>query len=103
MNVATYRPPARSVVVAAMAAALTLAVGACRRSGDGSRPATLNQASSQVMGNTAGATGTPGQSDAAQRAAGAQASGPAAAASPPPVTSTPGTSGGSSGAAGAGY
>ena len=103
MNLATYRPPARSVLAAAMAAALIMGFGACRRAGDGSRPSTLNQASSSVMGNTAGVTGTPGQSDAAQRAAGAQASGPAAAASPPPVTSTPGASGGSSGAAGAGY
>lgn len=103
MNAAIHRQPVRSMLAVAMAAALIAGIGACRRTDDGSRPTTMNPASSQVMGNTAGAAGTPGRSDAAQRADRAPASEPAATASPPPVSSTPGASGGSSGAAGAGY
>ena len=65
------------MLAVAMAAALIAGVGACRRTDDGSRPTTMNPASSQVMGNTAGAAGTPGRSDAAQRADRAPASEPA--------------------------
>jgi hypothetical protein len=95
------------MLVAATAVALLAATGACRRADEGGPSNTMNPASSEVMGNTAGVTGTPGQSDAAQRADHAPASAPATASPPPvattpPVASTPGTSGSSSGAAGAG-
>jgi hypothetical protein len=52
------------------ALSLLAGVGACRRADEGGKPTTMNPASSEVMGNTAGATGTPGQSDAAKRAQG---------------------------------
>ena len=103
MNATPGRNAARSMLAAAAAVALIAGVGACRRADDGGRPTTMNPASSEVMGNTAGVSGTPGQSDAARRADRAPASEPAMAASPPPVTSTPGASGGASGAAGAHY
>lgn len=62
---------------AAAALACALACAGCKRENEGERPQTMNPASSQVMSNSAGMSGTPGQSDAAQRA---QASSPAASA-----------------------
>lgn len=101
MNAAIRSRRARSILAVATAAAMLVGVGACRRADEGGKPTTMNPASSEVMGNTAGVTGTPGQSGAAERASGSLASEPAAAASAVPVTSTPGATGGASGAASA--
>lgn len=72
------------------AAALLCAVasGACKRVNEGEHPQTMNPASSEVMSNSAGANGTPGESDAASRVheapPGTSVVSPAA-----PVTTTP--------------
>ncbi|HKT96641.1 MAG TPA: hypothetical protein VJS30_08910 [Paraburkholderia sp.] len=50
------------------ACALVLGFTACRRANEGERPQTTNPVSNQMMGNSAGMSGTPGHSDAAQRA-----------------------------------
>jgi len=79
MKASTLAHARRAWPALALALALAAGVGACRRAGDGSRPTTMNPASSEVMGNTAGVAGTPGGSDAARRADGGPARAPAAA------------------------
>ena len=101
MNAARRTQRVRSMLAVATALSMIAGVGACRRSGEGSRPTTLNPASSEVMGNTAGAAGTPGDSGAARRAGSAPAS-PSATASAAPVTSTPAAAANAGSATGAG-
>lgn len=72
--------------------ALVLALGCagCKRVNEGEHPQTMNPASSEVMSNSAGVSGTPGQSDAADRAGSeAGASAPAPASADAPLTTTP--------------
>jgi hypothetical protein len=81
----------RNMLIALSAVVLTVGVSACKRSNDnGNEP--MSAGSSGVMSNSASARGTPGDSDAANRAtsaAGPDASATPAASGVAPVVTTP--------------
>jgi hypothetical protein len=84
----------RITLITLFSGALIAAAGGCRRTDNGN-PGALDAGSSGVMSNSAGPSGTPGESDAAKRAdssAGAAASETTAASSVAPVVSTPSSS-----------
>ncbi|TXC84716.1 hypothetical protein FRZ40_31350 [Paraburkholderia azotifigens] len=85
------KPVTRDVSAALMAMALAVGAAACKKV-DESSSNTMESGSSGVMSNTAGMSGTPGKSAAAQsasdNASGAVAPSPSSVA---PVANTPGS------------